>query len=125
MKISSIMARISKVAGGVKAEYAIAGAFVLVFSTSLGSETITMRTWYPSPYGSYKRVKITESLAAGTPTVPLAINGNIVQTGNFTLTPPKLFSNSSSVRRAVLCRYSFQTAENISERFLAGNRRRR
>ncbi|MFA6584244.1 MAG: hypothetical protein WCS77_08105 [Elusimicrobiaceae bacterium] len=55
--------------------------------TNLGSEVITLRTYYPSPYGSYSKFKITDSLSAGTAAKPLAINGNVVQNGNFTLTP--------------------------------------
>ncbi|MFA6584815.1 MAG: hypothetical protein WCS77_11010 [Elusimicrobiaceae bacterium] len=55
--------------------------------TISGSETITLKTYYPSPYGSYKKFKVTDSIAAGTDTSPLRINGNVVQNGNFTLTP--------------------------------------
>ncbi len=73
----------------IRLTYALAAFFVIFSACDLGSETITMRTWYPSPYGSYQRVKITELLAAGTTTMPLAINGNVVQNGNFTLTPQK------------------------------------
>lgn len=61
----------------------LAASLFVLNNTALLAETITMRTWYPSPYGSYRRARITESLQVGTSSSPLAVNGNINQTGNF------------------------------------------
>ncbi|MFA6584279.1 MAG: hypothetical protein WCS77_08280 [Elusimicrobiaceae bacterium] len=52
----------------------------------LGSETITLKTYYPSPYGSYQKMKITKLLTAGSSTDALLIDGRVViGSGNTTL----------------------------------------
>ncbi|MFA6584281.1 MAG: hypothetical protein WCS77_08290 [Elusimicrobiaceae bacterium] len=55
-------------------------------SAELGGETITLKTYYPSPYGSYQKMKITKLLTAGSATDALLIDGRIViGSGNTTL----------------------------------------
>jgi hypothetical protein len=54
----------------------------------LSSEVYTLKTYYPSPYGSYKKFKVTDSVAAGTADAPLAVNGSVnMQNGYLTLEP--------------------------------------
>jgi|GEM_PF-6574325 len=55
----------------------LAVLFIAAVPASLGSEVYTLRTWYPSPYGSFKKFKITDTLFAGTDTSPLKISGNV------------------------------------------------
>ncbi|MFA6584280.1 MAG: hypothetical protein WCS77_08285 [Elusimicrobiaceae bacterium] len=55
-------------------------------SAELGGETITLKTYYPSPYGSYQKMKITKLLTAGSATDALLIDGRVViGSGNTTL----------------------------------------
>lgn len=44
---------------------AVSAFLAVIFAvTAVKSETITMRTWYPSPYGSYQRLKASDFLTA-------------------------------------------------------------
>jgi len=100
MSAEYLLVLIRNVLAKMRLSHVLAVFLVFVFSTSLGSETITLRTWYPSPYGSYKRMKITESLTVGTPTVPLSVNGDILQSGTFAsdlLTTKKICLNGECV----------------------------
>ncbi|MFA6582979.1 MAG: hypothetical protein WCS77_01665 [Elusimicrobiaceae bacterium] len=68
---------------------ALVFAALAVFTASLGSETYTLRTWYPSPYGSYTRLlstgntilaRDTGGVSIGTGTLTdfkLAVNGQM------------------------------------------------
>lgn len=72
-------------------EFRIFALFVLValFPINAGTETITMKTWYPSPYGSYQRFRVANGsdLAADgghitvgrNATASLVVNGDISQ----------------------------------------------
>ncbi|MFA6584243.1 MAG: hypothetical protein WCS77_08100 [Elusimicrobiaceae bacterium] len=56
----------------------IAAFLILGFSSTLGGEIITLKTYYPSPYGSYKRMKIAESLTVGEASAPGNVLGSLV-----------------------------------------------
>lgn len=64
--------------------FLLAAALALCGGAARG-EVIAMKTWYPSPYGSYNRLLITEQLKVGTSSAPLALNGNVEQTGTLTV----------------------------------------
>lgn len=56
-----------------------------VWCNAARGEVMVMKTWYPSPYGSYNRLLITDQLKVGTSSAPLAVNGNMEQTGTLTV----------------------------------------
>lgn len=58
-------------------KFVIAALILALCAMTGGSETITMRTWYPSPYGSYRRLQASEFITAGP-------NGKNITVGKFT-----------------------------------------
>ena len=60
---------------------------VVLLATVGGTEVITFKTYYPSPYGSYQKMKITKSLTVGDRLpdgtyTPLDISGSVNVTGS-------------------------------------------
>lgn len=84
MELIKLRPLLSVLLSEIKVQHILAVLLVILMATSAGTETITMRTWYPSPYGSYNRIKIAESLTVGSVDTP----AYIVQYGSATINGP-------------------------------------
>ncbi|MFA6584794.1 MAG: hypothetical protein WCS77_10900 [Elusimicrobiaceae bacterium] len=78
---------IKKIFSGTKFAYIIAFAAVALLAGIAGTETITLKTWYPTPYCSYPKMKVTNSINIGTAdkAASVKISGDAVMTGDTAL----------------------------------------
>jgi hypothetical protein len=74
MRISVLTNFFEKIFSKIKLKYVFTIAAVAVLTGAAGTETIQMHSWYPSPYGSYQKMKITNMLHVGETAKPGTLN---------------------------------------------------